>query len=347
MVNRISHLVRGPAAVVAVLCLTACAAEEAEFGGATMGTTWSVKVVDSPVPPERLRASLAATLEQVNTLMSTYDPDSELMRFNAAPMRTPFVISTQTGEVIRLAQTIARATEGAFDVTVGPLVNLWGFGPRQQPVEVPTPDAIADARARVGFGRLHLRDGTLLKDAPLFVDLSAIAKGHAVDELASVLAEAGVGRFLVEVGGELRAAGLNASGRPWRVAIEAPKADTREIYRVVELRGMGLATSGDYRNYFETDVRRYSHMIDPRTGAPIAHRVASVSVLHTSVAEADGWATALNVLGLEDGMMIATREGLRAMFIIRDGDAFAAHASPAFEAYVRQSDQRAGANRSD
>ena len=313
----------------------ACAPREAQFGGETMGTTWSVKVVDSPVPTQQLHRALAATLERLNGLMSTYIPDSELMRFNAAPAGNPFAVSDETAAVVRLALSISRESDGAFDVTVGPLVNLWGFGPSQRPLEVPTAAAIARARSEVGYGRLQVQGGGLVKDAPLFVDLSAVAKGFAVDELAEALEQAGVRSYLVEIGGELRAARQNAGGRPWRVAVEAPKADVREVYRVLELRDVGLATSGDYRNYFEADGVRYSHMIDPRTGAPITHRLASVSVLHESAAAADGWATALNVLGLERGMAIAEREGLRALFIIRSDAAFAAFASSTLESYIQ------------
>lgn len=322
-----------------LIALTGCAPREAELGGQTMGTTWSVRLVDSPVPSAELQVRLERELERVNALMSTYDSGSELMRFNGAPVQEPFAVDDDTRDVVELALDISRLSEGGFDVTVGPLVNLWGFGPGQRPEQVPDPAAIARARQTVGYDRLRVEGNALVREAGLFVDLSAIAKGHAVDVLARTLEAAGVTRYLVEIGGELRGAGKSAADRPWRVAVEAPVAHTREIYRVVPLQDMGLATSGDYRNYFEDNGQRFSHMIDPRSGRPITHNVASVSVLHTSVAYADGWATALNVLGFESGMAVATREGIRALFILRIDGSFKAHPSPALEAYLLQSPQ--------
>ena len=322
-------------ALLASIVLPGCSPRVAELGGQTMGTTWSVKVVDSPASLADLQRELEAALVEVNARMSTYDPDSELMQFNNAAVGEPFPVSETTLAVVRISDGVSISTAGAFDVTVGPLVNLWGFGPRKRPERVPSQVEIENALGRIGYSHLQIVGKMLVRHAPLFVDLSAVAKGYAVDVLADVLRDNGVERFLVEIGGELRGQGLAEAGRPWRVAIEAPIVHAREVYRVVELRGMGLATSGDYRNYFEVDGQRFSHMIDPRTGRPIKHNVASVSVLHPSVAHADAWATALNVLGVDAGMAVAEREGLLALFILRDDGAFVTRASPAFDAYVR------------
>lgn len=306
-----------------------------------MGTLYTVKVVDPPrgADPEALRSGIDGILQQVDARMSTYRPDSELSRFNAARSRDWIGISRELLTVLREAQRVSELTGGAFDVTVGPLVNLWGFGPGGGADVLPSNDAIQAALARVGYRHLHLRDAppAFRKDPPeLYVDLSAIAKGYAVDRVAEFLASQGIGDYMVEVGGEVRARGRNARGTAWRIAIERPSATRRAVQLVVALDDAGIATSGDYRNYFERDGRRYSHTIDPATGRPITHALASVTVIAPSTMHADALATGLMVLGPHKGYELAEHLGLAALFIIKTQDGFTQRGTPAFAPYVSE-----------
>jgi len=295
----------------------------ASFDGATMGTTWSVKIATDDMAPDTERAlvrEITATLDRVDGLMSTWKSDSELSRFNRLEGGVPFLVSPETLAVFEVAQEVSGLTGGAFDVTVGPLVAAWGFGAAAA-AQTPPPASELDALRRyVGFRKLTIdaRAGTIEKtSAEVVCDLSAVAKGFAVDEVARLLAARGHENFLVEVGGELRAIGSHLDGSPWRVGIEAPIVGRRSIQRVVELRDLAMATSGDYRNFYESNGRRISHTIDPRTGRPIAHALASVTVLYPDAAHADALATALNVLGPDEGYALAMGHGLAAYFIVR------------------------------
>jgi thiamine biosynthesis lipoprotein len=263
----------------------------------------------------------------VNQEMSTYLPDSALSRFNAAPVAAWIDVPEHLAVVLDAALQLSRESAGAFDATVGPLVNLWGFGPPDprdsegKTTGVPDPARIAAVRARVGYDRLEVQDRPprLRKSAPLYVDLSAIAKGHGVDRVAHKLHAAGCSDLLVDIGGEVRAEGASPSRRAWRIGVEVPDPQSfGGIQRVIELQGMAAATSGDYRNFRDLEGKRYSHTIDPRTGYPITHNLASVTVLHSSAMWADGYATALNVLGPEEGFALAERLGLAALFVVRD-----------------------------
>jgi thiamine biosynthesis lipoprotein len=305
--------------------------------GETMGTTYSVQIVPpvDGLDPESLAAQIDATLEQVNARMSTYRPDSELSRFNASASTDWFPVSAELAEVVRVALGVSQASSGAFDVTVGPLVNLWGFGPGTDRETPPTDTAIDEAKARVGWQQLaeHGEPPALRKQHPdLYVDLSAIAKGYAVDRLAELLEAAGVQDYLVEVGGELRGRGRNGRGAPWQIAIERPDTDKRAAFRIVALQDSGMATSGDYRNFFEVDGKRYSHTIDPATGRPVSHQLASVTVLDASTMLADAWATALLVLGPDRGMAAAKQLGLAVLFIEHEGDGLRVQSTEAFAA---------------
>ncbi|NNL86451.1 MAG: FAD:protein FMN transferase, partial [Myxococcales bacterium] len=254
--------------------------------------------------------------------MSTWRDDSELSRFNASRNTDPFHLSAATFRVFAAAEEISEASAGAFDVTVGPLVEAWGFGPSGTPGRPPEPSVLAALRRRVGYRKLELdiSTRTIRKQvADIACDLSALAKGFAVDEVARGLVELGYEAFLVEIGGELRAQGVHEDGRDWRVAIETPDAEGFSIHRVVVLRDLSMATSGDYRNFYESDGTRYSHTIDPRTGAPVTHALASVTVLHPEAMRADAWATALSVLGPEEGYDLAQQRGLAAYVISRLG----------------------------
>jgi thiamine biosynthesis lipoprotein len=303
-----------------------------------MGTNYSVKLAVADLPAEEraaIRRIIEARLGRVDRLMSTYRPDSELSRFNRHGANEPFPVAPETLAVFRIAHEVSDLSGGAFDVTVGPLVAAWGFG-AADPIPAPPPDAeLERLRARVGFERIQIDAdaGTLAKTvAGAVCDLSAIAKGYAVDQVAAALEEKGYGDFLVEIGGEVRARGQRLDGAFWRVAIERPDSAPRGAFEVIPLRDVALATSGDYRNYYEVAGRRISHTIDPRSGRPVEHALASVSVLHADAIHADALATALNVLGPEAGYALAESEGLAAYFIVRRADgSLASRETPAFE----------------
>jgi len=283
-----------------------------------MGTTWSVTLAR---PDPKAREAVQARLDAVNAAMSTWDPDSELSRFNAHESAEPFGLSDGTLRVMALAQEVSAASGGAFDVTVRPLVAAWGFGAGARlPGAGPNEAALALLRARVGFERLELDlvGRTASKGHPkLEVDLSAIAKGFGVDEAARALSLLGHERFLVEVGGEVSARGERPGGGPWRLAIERPEPDGRAVHGVVELLDVSMATSGDYRSFYEQEGERLTHIVDPRVGRPVSHALASVSVVHEDAATADAWATALTVLGPEEGPEVAEALGIAAYFIVR------------------------------
>ncbi|MCB9535012.1 MAG: FAD:protein FMN transferase [Myxococcales bacterium] len=307
--------------------------------GPTMGTRYHVTVVVPADGPDEaaLKAAVDGALAEVNGAMSTYLPDSALSRFNRYTGEGPFDAPAGLIAVAAKAQTISEATGGAFDVTVGPLVRAWGFGP-DKPGEAPDAAALVALRQRVGWRLLSIDEGagTLSKARPdLEIDLSAIAKGYGVDRAAAALADLGAERYLVEVGGEVVARGTNPDGQPWRLGIEKPALDgSGGVQEVVALSDRAMATSGDYRNFREVDGQRVSHTIDPRTARPITHGLASVSVVADDCTTADAWATALNVLGPEAGLAAATDRNLAALFIIRspEGGGFTTHATPAFEA---------------
>jgi thiamine biosynthesis lipoprotein len=305
--------------------------------GEIMGTTYTVKVVadtreeQSAETQKALEATVHEALSAVDRSMSTYKPESELSKFNDGPADTDVSLSPALAEVMTLAFDVNERSGGAFDVTVGPLVERWGFGAKGDLEALPT-DAELDAlRARLGHDHLVLADGSLRKDAAdLRVDLSAIAKGYGVDKAADALEAAGFVDFMVEVGGEIRVSGKTEAGRAWRLAVEKPSAEERAIYEVVALEDRALATSGDYRNFTMVDGVRYSHTIDPTTGRPVEHRLASVSVVAETCAEADALATAFNVLGPERGLALAEREGLPALFLVGDPANLEAHATEAW-----------------
>jgi thiamine biosynthesis lipoprotein len=318
----------GLALAVLTLWLVGCSPQPpavAELSGNTMGTTYSVKVTPPPDPvlAEQLRQQIEQRLEQINLLMSTYRDDSVLSRFNAHRGTEWYAVPAALVGLVRQAAAISDKTNGAYDVTVGPLVNLWGFGRSGRRDDPPGDNEIRALLPNIGYDRLETRldPPALRKSVPaLEVDLSSIAKGWGVDQLADLLEREGIRNYLVEIGGELRAAGSKSSGQPWRIAVERPIAGQRSVQRIVNLTEVAMATSGDYRNFFEQGGQRYSHTIDPRTGQSIRHRLASVTVFAATCAEADGWATALMALGDQDALPVVERHGIQAMFIIRDDD---------------------------
>ena len=305
-----------------------------------MGTTFQVKITGDEVALDArvLGREIAARLEEVNRQMSTYRDDSEISRFNRSRSTDWIRVSPDFVRVLRVAQKISTWSEGAFDVTVGPLVNLWGFGPNAIPDRVPSPDSIAARKARVGYEKIRVdRSASAIEKeiASVSCDLSAIAKGFGVDRVASYLDSLGIDRYFIEIGGELRTKGRNHLGRRWRVGIASP-AEPGALQKVLALDDMAMATSGDYHNYFERDGIRYSHTIDPRTGHPIAHALASVSVVHPSCLYADALATAIQVMGPEKGFAFAEARGLAAFMIVRQGDGFEEKMTAQFEKLIRK-----------
>ncbi len=316
--------------------------------GKTMGTFYRVTVADAP--PEALvglKEQISQLLEQDNHELSTYQSDSSLSLFNQYTGTDPQRIPTGMADIISTALRIGVKTEGAMDITVGPLVNLWGFGPDKQPVKFPDQQHIDAARQLVGLRHLKLSEDIqgqwLQKDLPgLYVDLSTLGEGYATDHVASLLEKRGVNRYLVSVGGAVISRGLSAAGQPWRVAIQRPTDKEAAAQAIVDLQGHGISTSGSYRNYYELEGKRLSHIIDPATGRPIEHKLVSATVIATTAMEADGWDTGLMVLGTERAKALALREGLAVYLISKTADGFTTWMSPQFKAFlVSQSDASA------
>jgi len=307
------------------------------FEGLAMGSTYSIRIHAPGAAAERLaaaRAAVDAAIGGVVAKMSLYDPASELSRFNAHASTAPFAVSADTFRVFELAHSVSAASHGAFDVSVEPAVEAWGFGPQRRRY-VPADDVRRAARSRVGWRRLRLdpRTRTVVKTSPdAAADFSGIAKGHAAELAARALDALGFDRYVVETGGEVRTRGRKAANASWQVAIEQPDAMPRRARLVVPLADLALATSGDYRIFFVQNGRRYSHEIDPATGAPVRHTLASVSVAMPDCALADAWATALIVLGPERGPALAESLGLAAHFIVRGPAGFEDRSTPAFAA---------------
>ncbi len=290
--------------------------------GETMGSTWNVKFDPrGSAPADAIGEAVRAALQAVDQRMSLYRPESELSAFNAAPAGVPVPLSAELFSVLAAAQKVSEWSAGAFDVTVAPAVETWGFGIRKHRVVPPAPE-VAAQRSRVDWRALSLdpRQRTAVKTLDgLRADLNGIAKGYGVDAAARALDALGVADYMIEVGGEVRARGVNASSEAWQIGIEEPDAMPQRARVIVPLSGRSLATSGDYRIYFEQDGRRYCHEIDPSTVAPIAHRLCSVSVVADDCMQADALATALIVLGPERGFERAQAAGLAAHFIERAG----------------------------
>ncbi|WP_372881852.1 FAD:protein FMN transferase [Psychromonas sp.] len=312
--------------------------------GSTMGTYYQVKYVldatqqqDSRFSAQSIQAQIDQRLELVNEQMSTYRPDSELSRFNQA--QQSLQVSQATGTVIKAALRLFEQSNGAFDVTVGPLVNLWGFGPDKKANKIPSDQLITQKQQIVGSQHLSIEGNTLNKAVPeLYVDLSAIAKGYGVDVIAGYFQEMGINNYLVDIGGELSLKGMKADNKQWTIAIERPVAG-QSVQRVIHIGDNAIATSGDYRNYFESEGVRYSHTINPKTGKPITHKLVSVSVVHPSSMMADGYATAITVLGPEAGMEFAEQHKLAVFLLVKEGDHFTEYYTSEFEPFFTEEKQ--------
>ena len=308
------------------------------FSGDTMGSTWSARLAGPGIPPDSAaaaRQAIEAAFADVVAKMSTYDDASELSRFNRHASRAPFALSDDTFAVFARAHEVSAASAGAFDITVAPAVDAWGFGPAKAQ-RVVTGEPLRKLQARVGWERLTLdaRARTAAKALPdVRADLSGIAKGYGVDRAAAAVEALGIADYMIEAGGEVRTRGRNASGLPWQIAVERPDAVPQRVHWIVPLSGLAMATSGDYRIYFEQDGTRYCHEIDPATGGPIAHGLASVTVVAPECAYADAMATALIVLGPERGYALAAARDVAALFIVREAPGrFRDVATPAFAA---------------
>jgi thiamine biosynthesis lipoprotein len=330
-------------AVLALLAGCATVPSLATLDGRSMGTTWQVTLaVPAGGSQDALRAGIQGELDRVVAQMSHWEPDSDLGRFNRAAAGTWLELPPEFFAVLQHALAVAADTGGAFDPTVGPLVDLWGFGPGGAASAVPGEAAIEAVRARVGWQRLQLdaEHRRVLQPGGVALDLSGVAKGFATDQVARHLDAAGVGAYLVDVGGELRARGRRPDGTPWQVAIEKPGAaaggvaSLDQVERVIALDDRAIATSGDYRHYFAAGGELYSHHIDPRTGRPVPRRIASVTTVAADTMSADAAGTAIMALGPKEGLEWARRHGLAVLLILLEGDGFSEAMSPAFAALV-------------
>ncbi|OJT00803.1 FAD:protein FMN transferase [Marinobacter nauticus] len=312
-----------------------------EISGGIFGTSYHINVV-LPEGEERLQTlaqGIQKELEAVDASMSTWKQDSELSRLNRKQNQSEWTeISPALFEVIQRSLEIAELTDGAFDITIGPVVNLWGFGPDARPDTVPSDAALEKTLADTGYRYLELNAETkaLRSEKPQYIDLSGIAKGYGVDVVARYLDREGVQAYLVEIGGEVRVNGRKPDGGAWRLAVEEPSEQARQVSKIVAMDQHAMATSGDYRNYYESDGQRYSHTIDPSTGKPITNRIASVTVITEDSMTADALATAFTVMGYERARALATRENIPAYFIVRGEGGFEVHETPAFSSFVVQ-----------
>lgn len=322
-------------AVALAAALTGCGPSDRieEFGGPTMGSTYSVKYLrtEGVAPQSEIKAATEAILADIDLQMSTYRSDSLIEQFNRAPGGTCQEMPEGVLTLIAAGDRLHEESGGAFDLTLEPLLDLWGFGPKGQGEAVPSPQKLDEVRQRIGQQHLRVEGSMLCKDVDVEVDFNSIAAGYAVDEIIARLIEMGVSSYLVEATGELKAAGRKPDGHHWRIGLEAPRDDQRVAQRILLLDGYGISTSGDYRNYFEEDGQRYSHTLDPVTGKPVNHKLAAVTVADPSTLRADGLSTLLMVLGPEAGQAFAERNAIAAFFVIREGDGFVSQGTAAFE----------------
>jgi len=312
---------------------------KARLTGATMGTSYSITLVtNEPISDsDSLQRDVDEALRQLNQQMSTYIDNSEINTLKTSPVDQWISISKPVAEVLGMSLLVSDWSHGAFDVTLRPLIDLWGFGPTQTDDQIPEQSEIHRILQEVGYEHIQLDEKNLkvLRTAAVDMDFSAVAKGYGVDVVASLLEQKGLNNYLVEIGGEIRLKGHNPKRQDWRVAVERPQAGLgQRIYKAIPLTDKAIATSGDYRNYFEQNGQRYSHTIDPRTGKPVVHNLASVTVIHSSAAMADALATAFNVMGAEEARLLANSKEIAAFFIIKQENGFIELSSEAFKPYL-------------
>jgi len=327
--------------IVVLATLSSCdRQQEIKFAGETQGTTYHVTIAKttSSLDSAELQQRVEQRLHEIDLALSNYRDDSELSKFNRAPAGEWIDLGRDMNSVLNVSQQMSTESQGAFDITVAPLVNLWGFGPHKKTETIPSEADIASAKSRVDYRNIEL-DPTqhrARKRQMLTIDVNGIAQGYSVDQLADVLSALGCTDFLVEVGGELRLVGHNPEGKLWRIGIEKPTDDLVEVQQPVFASGVGVTTAGDYHDYFEKDGVRYSHTIDPRSGRPIAHRLASVTVIAASATLADGYDTVLEVLGPEQGFEFAQKHHLAAYFVVRTSNGFAVRTTPEMLPYLTE-----------
>lgn len=307
------------------------------ISGPTMGSSYTVQYVRTPQGPEleQVRREVEAILEGVDKRFSTYRSDSLTETFNRLPANSCQQMPADVLDLVRVGEQLSRYSEGAFDLTVEPLLDLWGFGPQSRREKVPDAQALASTRQRIGHGHLRIVGEQLCKDAPVEVDFNSIAAGHAVDLLVERLIALGVADLLVEVTGELKAQGRKPDGSSWKVALELPRDDRQIAQQVLAVDGFGVSTSGDYRNYFEENGQRYSHTFDARLGRPVKHDLAAVTVFDRSTLMADGYSTLLLILGPQQGWDFALKHEIAAVFVTRVADGFVSRSTPAFARVVK------------
>lgn len=307
--------------VLAVL-LAGCEQQQpVQIDGLTMGTTYSVQLHEIPTGMQAagLQTQLELRLANIIQQMSTYEETSDISRFNQQQSNDWYSVSPEFVTLVAIAEKLSRDTQGAFDITIGPLVELWGFGSRIT-AHRPTDTQIQAMLEQVGHGRLEWRQepsGIRKQIGELQIDLSALAKGYGVDVLSDYLSDIGVQDYLVEIGGELRASGVNLEGQSWQIGVQQPDSDQSQAVVVVTLNDQAIATSGDYLNFYIEDGQRYSHIIDPRSGYPTKHQTTSVTVVAANTAVADAWATALLVMGENEGLVLANKHSIAAIFMTR------------------------------
>ncbi len=311
--------------------------ELVELKGASMGTSYSLKYLAGASAPKAgaMQKLVDQLLAQIEGKMSTYQETSELSRFNSNHKKTSFHFSPETMTVIAEGLRVGALSEGALDITVGPLVELWGFGKATRH-GLPSSAAIQRAKAHIGLSKIRMDQGEVrVMDPLLQLDLSAVAKGYAVDEVAGLLEVFGFMNYMVEVGGEIKVKG-NKGDKPWRIGIERPDPQGRSLYLGLALSNVGMATSGDYRNFFEVGGKRYSHTMDPQKGKPVTHTLASATVIASSCMTADAWATAMMVLGAQKGLELAKSQKLAVYLLYWEGAELKEAHSPAFAPYLPQ-----------
>lgn len=329
-------------ATIVIFLLVGCfpsndlARQEYHLQGNTMGTTYNIKVVGESLNAGKLKQDIDVALKQLNQEMSTYIPSSELSLINTSKSTEPVVISAGLNRVMKEAVRLGALSGGMLDVTVGPLVNLWGFGPDARPENEPSDELLSVTRERIGLDKLILENGELTKkEANLYIDLSTIAKGYGVDLVAELVEANGIQDYLIEIGGEMRLKGFKHTGELWHVAIEKPISNQRSVHQIIIPKDNAVATSGDYRNYFEYEGQRFSHIINPETGKPISHKLVSVTVIHPSSMTADGLSTAMMVMGEEKALAFAKANDIAAYIIAKTDNGFVEQSTLKFMQYLK------------
>ncbi len=305
--------------------------------GQTMGTTYSIKIISNSKSfrKEELKKNIDSVLVDVNNKMSTYIKNSELSEFNKLQDTNWISASYDLVTVFSEAIEVSRKSEGMYDITVGPLVNLWGFGPGNKTEKIPSKKEIDEIKKNIGYKNILIDSNNLKikkRNPDIYCDLSSIAKGYGVDKVAMYCDSKNINNYMIEIGGEVRTKGKNQKGNQWRIGIASP--NNIGLQNIVNLSNYSMATSGDYLNYFEKDGIRYSHTINPKTGKPITHKLASVSVIYKDCSYADAYATAIDVMGPEVGYKFALQQNLPIFMIVRQNNEFVEKMTPQFKKFI-------------